>query len=150
MASDDVGRDVCVRCEGLMSQRAAPLTWQIGLDIYTVPATQWFCVDHPEDPDHVAWDEAEVDRVHRAALATAVANGRISSDAFRALRKALGLNGKAAAALLGQDPVTISRWEHGAKSLEPLAFAVLAALFLEREHGTPQVAAVLAALHPSA
>lgn len=51
--------------------------------------------------------------------------GQRNPEAFRYMRKALGFQASALASLLDVTPATLSRWETGAKPVDPHAFALL-------------------------
>lgn len=72
-------------------------------------------------------------------------HGVRDQEAFRFMRKALGLRGVDLAELLDVTPETISRWERGALPTEQRAFALLAALVCERVEGRKGLMALLRA-----
>jgi DNA-binding transcriptional regulator YiaG len=55
-------------------------------------------------------------------------NGQRTPEAFRFMRKALGLRAVDLAPLIGVGPETISRYETGAREIDPIRFGVLATL----------------------
>jgi putative zinc finger/helix-turn-helix YgiT family protein len=64
-------------------------------------------------------------------VATALAEHRIAEpDAFRAMRKAVGLRATDLAELLETTPETISRWENGKHPIDRAALALVAAMVL--------------------
>lgn len=81
------------------------------------------------------------------AVAAALArDGTRSPEAFRFMRKALGLPAVELAELLDVTPETISRWEHGKLRVERRALALIGALVLEREEGRSTILDHLRAL----
>jgi DNA-binding transcriptional regulator YiaG len=55
-------------------------------------------------------------------------NGQRTPEAFRFMRKVLGLRAVDLAPLIGVGPETISRYETGAREIDPIRFGVLATL----------------------
>jgi len=66
-----------------------------------------------------------------AAARWLATSGLHSSEAFRFMRKALGLKAQELAALLGTTKETVSRWEHGKHAIDRPTFAVLATLVID-------------------
>ena len=62
-------------------------------------------------------------------------SGLHSSEAFKFMRKALGLKAQQLAALLGTTKETVSRWENGKHAIDRPAFAVLATLVVDTSKG---------------
>jgi putative zinc finger/helix-turn-helix YgiT family protein len=58
-----------------------------------------------------------------------------SGSVFRTMRKILGFTSQEAASLLGVSLETISRWENGARSVDPLAFRLLGMIAGDRLEG---------------
>src|SRR5262249_9756196 len=75
--------------------------------------------------------DAEFERAHHWVAERLVDLGVSTGDAFRFLRKTLGMRAIDLAELLTVDAVTISRWETGASTLNPLALATLGMLVLD-------------------
>jgi len=63
-------------------------------------------------------------------------HGVRTAEAFRFMRKSLGLKATEVAELFDVTPETISRWENGHGSVDVGAFAVLGELVSERLNGT--------------
>jgi len=81
-------------------------------------------------------DSSELERFELLAARWLADDGARSGDAFRFMRKALGLRAVELAELLDSSPETISRWEHG--KLQPVdarAFALLGAMAADRLAG---------------
>ena len=74
-----------------------------------------------------------------------IADGDVSSPAFRHLRHTLGLTGQALAETLGVTPETVSRWERGGRPVDRLAWATVATLVLDAIDHSGRMAGVLAA-----
>jgi len=73
-------------------------------------------------------------------------DGARSAEAFRFMRKALGLQAVALAELLDSTPETISRWEHGKRPVDARAFALLGVMVADRIAGRNDTRARLEAL----
>lgn len=77
--------------------------------------------------------DADVVRAFELAAAAELARRAVvSPETFRYMRKVVGLEGRELAALLGVTPETVSRWEHGATSIDTRAFALLGGIVVER------------------
>jgi putative zinc finger/helix-turn-helix YgiT family protein len=87
-----------------------------------------------------------LDRFELGIAAELARMGRCTPQAFRFMRKALGLSGIALAALLGVEPETVSRWENGARRLDQAVFALLGGLVADRLDGRDGTRARLEAL----
>jgi DNA-binding transcriptional regulator YiaG len=72
--------------------------------------------------------------------------GEITGPAFRAMRVALGLSGRAVAEELGVPPETISRWENGERPVDRFAWLVLAAIVTDQVDDKNDTRAQLRAL----
>lgn len=70
------------------------------------------------------------------AIASHLARGRASGEAFVYMRRALGLKASVLAELLHTRPETVSRWERGVRTMDWRAFALLGKLVLERAEGS--------------
>jgi transcriptional regulator with XRE-family HTH domain len=80
------------------------------------------------------------------AAKTLADSGEVTGETFRAMRIALGMNGRAVADELGVPPETISRWERGDRPVDRFAWLVLAAIVRDAVDGTDQTRAQLRAL----
>lgn len=65
-------------------------------------------------------------------------HGPVSGDAFRYLRKSLGLRAVVVADLLGVTPETISRWENGQRPVDKAAWMTLGSVVLEQASRSPE------------
>lgn len=75
-------------------------------------------------------------RALEKAVAEALAHGGDGSpEAFRYMRKAIGLKAVEVAELMSVTPETVSRWENGERQPEPRAVRLLGALVLEVVEG---------------
>ena len=70
-----------------------------------------------------------------AIAADLARSGPATGDAFRFMRKAIGLPGKELAALMEVAPETVSRWENEKLPVERRALALLASMVLEKVEG---------------
>lgn len=76
--------------------------------------------------------------LERFGLALARDAGRHAEPSgvvFRTMRKILGYTSQEAAALFGVSLETISRWENGARGVDPLAFRLLGLIAADRLEG---------------
>lgn len=62
-------------------------------------------------------------------------HGEVSAEAFKLMRKALGMRAVELAELLDVTPETVSRWEHGRQPIDRGAAALLSAMVLDRLEG---------------
>ncbi len=62
-------------------------------------------------------------------------SGRVSPDAFKFMRKVIGMKAKIIANLLGVAPETVSRWENGGLPVETKAFALLGCMVMDQING---------------
>lgn len=63
-----------------------------------------------------------------------------TGEAFRFMRKALGLKSNALAELFDLQPETVTRWEKGTQTLDPRAFALLGSVVVDRLAGREELA----------
>jgi len=91
----------------------------------------WRCSSCGEE----LFEDAAVGAFELAVAADLALHGPANGEAFRYLRKAVGLPAKELADLLGVTPETVSRWENGKLPLERRALALLASIVLERVEG---------------
>jgi putative zinc finger/helix-turn-helix YgiT family protein len=87
----------------------------------------------------------DIQRFERAAARALAQRGQVNGEAFRFMRKAIGLAENDLAALLGTTPETISRWETGKHPLDPVAWRALALLVREVSEGSTEGLAMLRA-----
>jgi DNA-binding XRE family transcriptional regulator len=83
----------------------------------------------------------ENDSLQRADLEVAcelARHGPPAGDAFRFLRKTLGMRGVDLAALLDVTPETISRWENGQRPVDRAAWLTVGSMVLERAARDPE------------
>lgn len=102
-----------------------------------------------------ACDENYVDGEVLARFESMVASelarlGRRTPDAFKFMRKALGLKATELAVLLAVTPETVSRWENGGLQVEPRAFALLGGMAEDALAGRDATLARLRALQEPA
>ncbi|MEQ8454956.1 MAG: helix-turn-helix domain-containing protein [Sandaracinaceae bacterium] len=77
----------------------------------------------------------ELERADLLAAAWLAEHGVREREAFRFMRKALGMRAVDLSELLDVAPETVSRWERGALPVEPRACALLGTLVCERVEG---------------
>lgn len=101
-----------------------PMTFVVHLDGWVCPT----CGD-------IEFDQSALERVD-VRIASALARSGVSSpDAFRFMRKAIGLRATDLADLLDVTAETVSRWERGKVGVDARALAVLGTLALEHADG---------------
>lgn len=88
-------------------------------------------------------DSAALEKVELAIAAELGKLGRLNGDAFKFMRKALGLRGIDLAELLDVTGETVSRWERDVVPIDHAAFAVLGALVAEKLQGRTQMLSLL-------
>lgn len=88
----------------------------------------------------------DVERFELVAARTLAEAGEGSGEAFKLMRKALGLRGSDLAKLLGVAAETISRWENGKHAVERATLAVMAALLADRLEGSTRTQDALHAM----
>lgn len=74
-------------------------------------------------------------RVEHAVTRALVSAGSMHPNALRWLRKAADLRSMDLAELLGVAPETVSRWEHGSRTIDRAALALVASLALDALDG---------------
>ena len=83
--------------------------------------------------EHASLERAEVQ------IACALARyGPLSGEAFRYVRKTLGMKAIGIAELLGVTPETISRWENGQRALDQTAWLAIGSIMLEHAGKKPE------------
>jgi putative zinc finger/helix-turn-helix YgiT family protein len=90
-------------------------------------------------------------RAENAVTRALIDAGSTDPHAIRWLRKGAGLRANELAELLGVAPETVSRWEHGSRSIDRAALALLAGLALDVLDGVTTTRDRLRALgaHPA-
>jgi putative zinc finger/helix-turn-helix YgiT family protein len=81
-----------------------------------------------------------LERAELTIAAELARRGVRTGEAFRFMRKALGLKSKALAELFDLQPETVSRWEKGTQTLDPRAFALLGSVVVDRLAGRGELA----------
>ena len=90
------------------------------------------------DESYVA--NGDLERAELTIAAELARRGMRTGEAFRFMRKALGLKSNALAELFDLQPETVSRWEKGTQTLDPRAFALLGSVVVDRLAGREQLA----------
>jgi putative zinc finger/helix-turn-helix YgiT family protein len=92
----------------------------------------------------------ETVRALEQGVAEALARGGIgTADAFRYMRKVIGLKALEVAGLFGVAPETVSRWENGERRPEPRAVKGLGALVVEHLAGRTDLLDYLQTVGPA-
>ncbi len=80
------------------------------------------------------------------AAKTLADSGAVTGETFRAMRVALGMNGRAIGEELGVPPETISRWERAERPVDRFAWLVLTAMVRDAVEGNDRTRAQLRSL----
>ena len=96
-------------------------------------AGRTYSVDVPtfERKGERAITDADLARAELAIAAGVAADGPVSAEGFRFMRKAANLKAAELGELLGVTPKTISRWENGAHELDRTAWLAIGDIVLE-------------------
>jgi putative zinc finger/helix-turn-helix YgiT family protein len=84
--------------------------------------------------------DEDLSRAELTIAAELARRGVRTGEAFRFMRKALGLKSNALAELFDLQPETVSRWEKGTQTLDPRAFALLGSVVVDRLAGREELA----------
>lgn len=124
--------DRCVQCkhEGLETGQAEDKI-RVGERTFTATLPAQVCPQCGEV--YIGFED--LGRFEQTVAATLAFEGASSSEAFRFMRKAIGMPAVELADLLGVTPETVSRWEHGKRRVERRALALLGSMVLERLEG---------------
>ncbi len=122
----------CVQCKGQEFERVErKLLRTVGDQAFSTVIPAERCVECGEGTIG-----AEDGMRFEAAIAEALArSGASSGDAFRAMRRHLGLRSGDLAALLSVAAETVSRWETGQRPIDPAAARLVGVLVLEKSGG---------------
>lgn len=80
-------------------------------------------------------DARDGERFELAIASSLADTGVASAEAFRFMRKAIGMNAEKLAELLGVARETVSRWETGKRGVDRGAALVLGSLVIDKLHG---------------
>jgi putative zinc finger/helix-turn-helix YgiT family protein len=83
-------------------------------------------------------ENASLQRAEMEIACDLARHGPVSGEAFRHLRKTLGLRAIVVADLLGVTPETISRWENGQRPVDKAAWLTLGSVVLEKASRRPE------------
>jgi hypothetical protein len=83
-------------------------------------------------------ENASLQRAEMEIACDLARHGPVSGEAFRYLRKALGLRAIVVADLFGVTPETISRWENGQRTMDKVTWLTLGSLVLEQASRPPE------------
>jgi putative zinc finger/helix-turn-helix YgiT family protein len=96
--------------------------------------------------DEIVFDAASIQRFELVVARALADAGQQSGEAFRFMRKSLGLRAIDLAELLGVAAETISRWETGERDVDRVAFALLGDAVAEQLEGRTRALDFLRAL----
>ena len=133
----------CTRCKGERFERVErKLVRTVGDQVFSAPIPAARCVDCGE-----GYIDAKDGMRFEAAIAVELARrGADSGEAFRYMRRHLGLRGGDLAGLLSVAPETVSRWETGQRPVDPAAARLLGVLVIEQAAGRAETLERLRAL----
>jgi putative zinc finger/helix-turn-helix YgiT family protein len=121
----------CVSCgERAVREGDVTLTREVGEHVFSATVSGLVCSACGESITDLA-DGERFDLAVAEILAEAAPTG----DAFRFLRKLVGLRARDLARMLGITGDTISRWENGKHGIDRAAFFVLGQIARERRSG---------------
>ena len=92
-------------------------------------------------------DGADMERAEFEVARRVADSGVVTGETFRFMRRALGLQSKELAELLGVEPESVTRWEKGDRTMAPLAWLALAMLVVDRANGREDSQKMLKAIH---
>lgn len=135
--------ELCVECK---SGRLRKGVVQESLDVggVTFTASLPAAVCRKCGADYV--DHHDLARFELAVSAWLGSHGVRTAEAFKFMRKALGLKAAELASLLDLTPETVSRWENGHGTIDVGAFTVLSKLVVDRVAGSDQTMTLLRAI----
>jgi putative zinc finger/helix-turn-helix YgiT family protein len=122
----------CVQCKhvGLENQQADDQI-MVGERTFTATLPAQVCPICGET--YIGFED--LGRFEHAVASTLAREGTSSPEAFRFMRKSLGIPAVELAELLDVTPETVSRWEHGKLRVERRSLALLGSLVLEHAEG---------------
>ncbi|MEY4515558.1 MAG: hypothetical protein RLZZ450_7680 [Pseudomonadota bacterium] len=82
-------------------------------------------------------DLAELESFELRAAAALAVHGVCTGEAFKFMRKALGMRATDVGAVLGVTPETVSRWETGQRDVDRHVFAMLGEIAIAVAEGRP-------------
>jgi len=132
----------CVKCdsESLREIRTTDRQTVAGVD-FAVEVDVLECAKCGE----VYVDDQALEKVELAIGAELGKLGRLTGEAFKFMRKSIGLRGIDLAELLDVTGETVSRWERDVVPIDHAAFAVLGTLVSEKRQGRTQMRDLLEA-----
>ena len=138
----------CWNCKAVGTRRGEHVgRWTFGELTITVAMPTVGCDACGEDLIH----GEDLSRAENAVTRALVDAGSTDPKALRWLRKAADLRANELAGLLGVAPETVSRWEHGTRTIDRAALALVASLALDAIDGMTTTRVRLRALgaHPA-
>ena len=118
----------CPHCAGRLAPSRQRQAHRISGRSFTVTIGASAC----QKCEMVLLSARSVERAHLEIASELALYGPLGGEAFRFIRKTLGLSAVAIAGLLDVTPETISRWENGQRPLDRGAWLTVGTLSLER------------------
>ena len=117
----------CIHCRGPLVDSKQVLERQVAGRTFTSTVPVMAC---PKcDEVYIGSDDGK--KFSLAIAEDLALNGPPSGEAFRFMRKALGMPAVAIASLLGLRPETVSRWEKGKQTADPRSVVLLGSVVLD-------------------
>jgi DNA-binding transcriptional regulator YiaG len=124
----------CPSCGGALVASKKRQTQSVGARVFVVTVATGAC----RVCGAVFLENTSLQRAEMEIACDVARHGPISGDAFRYLRKTLGLRAVVVADLLGVTPETISRWENGQRQVDKTAWLTLGSVVLEHASRPPE------------
>jgi DNA-binding transcriptional regulator YiaG len=124
----------CPSCGGTLMASRKRQTQNVGSREFVVTVAAGAC----RSCGSVFLENASLQRAEMEVACELARHGPVSGDAFRYLRKAIGLRAVVVAELLGVTPETISRWENGQRPVDKAAWMTLGSVVLEQASRQPE------------
>ena len=123
---------VCASCRCPMQRAETALRERVAGRQFELKVTVESC---PECGEELIGSD-EVKRFELHVARELALHGPPSGEAFRFMRKALGMPAVQVARLLGLRPETVSRWERGKLQADPRSVVLLGSIVLDAVQGT--------------
>jgi putative zinc finger/helix-turn-helix YgiT family protein len=124
----------CPSCEGTLVGSRKRQTQTVGGRQFVMTIAAESC----RGCGSVFLENAALQRAEMEVACELARHGPVSGEAFRYLRKSLGLRGVVVADLLGVTPETISRWENGQRPVDKAAWMTVGSVVLEQASRRPE------------
>lgn len=140
--NDESGSVPVCSCSAEKAPRRVTREYHVDPITFIASVDAWGC----PGCDAIEFDAHKLDEVEERIAAMLAREGVNSPEAFRFIRKAIGLRAADLANLLDVTPETVSRWERGRIPVDARALAVLGTLAIEHAEGRSEALARLRAI----